>query len=81
MQELSFDPKAAKKIVLSLAADVTGAWLTSNGSIVEVLQDFHVLGPDFLEKYISLHPLSTSAQFGQSASMPVCTFFMACIVR
>ena len=81
MQELSFDPKAAKEIVLSLAADVTGAWLTSNGSIVENLQEYHVLGPDFLEKYVSHHPLGTSAQIGQSASLSVCTFFMAYIVR
>ena len=54
MQELSLDPKADEELVLSLAADVTGAWLTSNGSIVDKLQDFHVLGHDFLEKYMSL---------------------------
>ena len=72
VQELSFDPKAAEEIVLSLAADVTGAWLTSNESIVEELQDFHVLGHDFLEKYISLNPLGSSAQIGQSASLSIC---------
>lgn len=54
MQELSFYPKADEEIVLSLAADVTGAWLTSSASIVEKLQDFHVLGHDFLEKCMSL---------------------------
>ena len=50
MQELSFDPKAAQKVVLSLAADLTGAWQTSHGSVVDVLQDYHVMGHDFLEK-------------------------------
>ena len=80
MQELSFDPKAAQEIVLSSAVDVTGAWLTSHESIVEELQDFHVLGPDFLEKYISLHLLGTSAQIGRSASLSVCISFVACIV-
>ncbi len=49
-QELSFDPRAAQDVVLSLAADLTGAWLTSHGEIVDALQDFHVMGHDFLEK-------------------------------
>ena len=69
MQELSFDPKSAKEIVLDLAADVTGAWLTSKKSIVEELQNSHVLGHDFLEKYITLHPHGTFAQIGHSASL------------
>ena len=49
-QELSFDPKAAQQIVLPLAADLTGAWLTNHGGIVDLLQEYHVMGPDFLEK-------------------------------
>ena len=69
VQELSFDPKSAEEILLNLAADVTGAWLTSNKSVVEELQDFHVLGHDFLEKYIFLHPLGTFAQIGHSVSL------------
>lgn len=52
MQELSFDPKAAQSVVLSLAADLTGAWQTSDGSVVAALQDFHVMGHDFLEKWV-----------------------------
>ena len=80
MQELSFDPKAANEIVLSLAADVTGAWLTSDGSIVDKLQDFHVLGPHFLEKYMPHHHTGTSACISQSALLSLCTYFLVYIV-
>ena len=52
MQELSFDPKATQEVELSLAADLTGAWLTSHGGIIDALQDFHVMGQDFLDKWV-----------------------------
>lgn len=53
----------AQRIVLSLAADLTGAWQTSNGDILEVLKDFHVMGDDFLEKWVArLHSISRPDQ-------------------
>lgn len=50
LQELNFDPKELPNLTFKYRATITGAWTTFQSEVVAALSQFHILGPDFLDK-------------------------------
>ena len=46
---MSREPKDEPEVLIEAAAEVTGAWTTSDPEVLGALNDFHIWTPDYLQ--------------------------------
>ncbi|RMZ57452.1 hypothetical protein APUTEX25_004286 [Auxenochlorella protothecoides] len=55
-QALAYDPRSARHLELATGAVLTGAWTTADPAVLQLLADFHIWAPRFLDARLRWRP-------------------------
>ncbi|KAL6771001.1 hypothetical protein ACKKBF_B33540 [Auxenochlorella protothecoides x Auxenochlorella symbiontica] len=53
---LAYDPRSARHLELATGAVLTGAWTTADPAVLQLLADFHIWAPRFLDARLRWRP-------------------------